>query len=302
MATIRLDGHDIEVTKADKELFPADQVTKGDLVEYYRSVAEVMLPHLAGRPLTMRRFPDGIDSDGFFQKHPSAHFPDWMTVVEVPQRTRGETVTHVVCDSAATLAYLANQAAVEFHIWLSTMDDIDRPDRLVIDLDPPPDTEVAVLRSIAHRFRDLFTEIGLTPFTQATGGRGYHVVAPLDRSEDFDFVRALALDLAERVAEAEPDLVTTAQRKQRREGRIFLDVGRNGYAQTFVAPYSLRARPGAAIATPLDWDEFGRSRPNGVTIAKMRRRLAQKSDPWARIDDHAASPAEARNRFDALSR
>lgn len=302
MATIRLDGHDIEVTKADKELFPADQVTKGDLVEYYRSVAEVMLPHLAGRPLTMRRFPDGIDSDGFFQKHPSAHFPDWMTVVEVPQRTRGETVTHVVCDSAATLAYLANQAAVEFHIWLSTMDDIDRPDRLVIDLDPPPDTEVAVLRSIAHRFRDLFTEVGLTPFTQATGGRGYHVVAPLDRSEDFDFVRALALDLAERVAEAEPDLVTTAQRKQRREGRIFLDVGRNGYAQTFVAPYSLRARPGAAIATPLDWDEFGRSRPNGVTIAKMRRRLAQKSDPWARIDDHAASPAEARNRFDALSR
>ncbi|MEU6860627.1 non-homologous end-joining DNA ligase [Glycomyces sp. NPDC046736] len=300
MATIRLDGHDIEVTKADKELFPADNVTKGDLVEYYRSVAEVMLPHLAGRPLTMRRFPDGIDSDGFFQKHPSAHFPDWMTVVEVPQRTRGETVTHVVCDSAATLAYLANQAAVEFHIWLSTMDDIDRPDRLVIDLDPPPDIEVAVLRSIAHRFRDLFTEIGLTPFTQATGGRGYHVVAPLDRSEDFDFVRALALDLAERVAEAEPDLVTTAQRKQRREGRIFLDVGRNGYAQTFVAPYSLRARPGAAIATPLDWDELGRSRPNGVTITKMRRRLAQKTDPWARIDDHAASPTEARNRFDAL--
>jgi bifunctional non-homologous end joining protein LigD len=267
---------------------------------HYLTVADAMVPHLAGRPLTLRRFPEGIETDGFFQKDASDYFPDWIDTVEVAHRRSEGSVRYVVCDDAATLLYLANLAAIEFHIWTATVEQLDRPDRLVMDLDPPPGVSVATLRSVARRARDLFTELGLTPFLQATGGRGYHVVASLDRSADFRFVRDLAGDIAERLAAGNPELLTTAQRKNKRGDRIFLDVNRNGRGQTFVAPYSLRARPGAAVATPLDWGELGRSTPNGYTAASIGRRLARKTDPWEDIDDHAAAPAAVRERLEAM--
>jgi bifunctional non-homologous end joining protein LigD len=298
--TMQVDGHDIKVSRLDKELFPEDHVSKGDMLDHYQRVAKAMLPHLSGRPLTLRRYPDGIDDSGFFQKNASDYFPEWVRVVEMPQVDEG-TVNHVVCDDEATLLYLAGQATIEFHVWLSTVDKPDHPDRLVIDLDPPDGVPVATLRDIARRTRDLCSEIGLTPFLQATGGRGFHVVAPLDRSTDFDTVRDLAGAIADRLAADDPDLLTTAQRKQRRGDRVFLDVNRNAYGQTFITPYSLRARPGAPVATPLDWAELGRAKPNGHTTATIGRRLARKTDPWSDIDDHAASATEARERLDGLA-
>lgn len=299
-STVHIEGHDIDVSSLDKEFYPEDHFSKGEVIGHYRALGEAMLPHLAGRPLTMRRYPDGIGSAGFFQKDASDYFPDWVRTIEVPLRTGG-SVDHVVCDDVATLVYLANQATVEFHVGLAPVDDLERPDRLVIDIDPPPEVETAVLHSVARRARDLCAELGLVPFVQATGGRGYHVAAPLDRSADFELVRALAAGIAERLASREPDLLTTAQRKQRRGGRIFLDAGRNAYGQTFIAPYSLRARPGVPVATPLDWEELGRSAPNRYTAAKIRKRLAQKPDPWSDIDGSAAAPAPARDRLEALT-
>ncbi|MDN3239713.1 non-homologous end-joining DNA ligase [Glycomyces tritici] len=296
--TMTINGHDLKLSKVEKELFPDDHVSKGDMVEHCRSVAAAMLPHLADRPLTLRRFPDGIGESGFFQKHASDYFPDWIRTERMDAEEG--TVDYVVCDDEAALVYLANQAAIEFHIWLSRVDKPDRPDRLVIDLDPPDGTPVATLREVARRARDLFSEVGLTPFVQATGGRGFHVAAPLDRSADFDAVREFASDLADRLAAADPDRLTTAQRKAKRGDRIFLDCNRNAYGQTFVCPYSLRARPGAPVATPLDWDELGRATPNGQSPASMRRRLARKSDPWADMDAHAASAHDARKRLLAL--
>lgn len=292
---------DFNVSSLDKELFPDDHLLKGDMLIHYGTVADAMVPHLAGRPLTLRRFPHGIGTEGFFQKHASEGLPDWVRVVEIEHRRSEGSVRYVVCDDAATLLYLANLSAIEFHIWTATAEDIDRPDRLVIDIDPPPDVPLAVLRSVARRARDLCAEVGLTPFLQATGGRGYHVVAPLDRSADFTFVRRLAGDLADRLAASDPDLLTTAHRKNRRGDRIFLDVNRNGHGQTFVAPYSLRARPGAAVATPLDWSELGRSTPDGHTTVSISRRLARKTDPWADMNEHAASPATARQRLDEMN-
>ena len=179
--TIHVAGHDIGVSKLDKVLFPDDGFTKGEMLLHYVEVADVMVPQLAGRPLTMRRFPEGIGADGFFQKDASSHFPDWITTVEVPHRRSEGTVRYVVCEDAATLVYLATQGTIEFHIWTARADRLDHPDRLVMDLDPPPGIAVATLRSVARRARDLYTEVGLTPFVQTTGGRGYHVVAPLDR-------------------------------------------------------------------------------------------------------------------------
>ncbi|SDC97958.1 non-homologous end-joining DNA ligase [Glycomyces harbinensis] len=298
--TIHVDGHDVKVTHPDKELFPDDGITKSDVVDHYRAVSAAMLPHLAGRPLTMRRYPDGIDSGGFFQKHASDYFPDWLRTAEMPMRSEEGTVDHAIAEDEAALVYLANQNTVEFHVWLSTVEKPDHPDRLVIDIDPPDGVTVATLRAVARHARDLYADVGLTPFTQATGGRGFHVVAPLDRSADFDLVRDLADRLADRLAAKEPDLLTTEQRKNKRGDRIFLDVNRNAYGQTFVAPYSLRARPGAGVATPLDWSELGRATPNGSTVASIRRRLARKTDPWAGIDDHAGAAGEARERLDAL--
>lgn len=298
--TIHVTDRDVRISNVDKPFYPKEHVSKGEVIEHYQAVADVMLPHLAGRPLTLRRYPDGITEEGFVQQEAPDFGPDWLDVVDAPRRQGEGTVTHVVCDDAATLVYLTNLAAIEIHPWLSTADRLDHPDRLVIDIDPPKGVEVGTLRDIARQFRDLFTEIGLTPFVQATGGRGFHVVAPLDRSENYDFVRELADDLAECLAGQHPDLLTTAQRKQRRGDRIFLDINRNAYGQTAIAPYSLRARPGAPVATPLDWSELGRATPNGHNIHTIRRRLARKDDPWTDIRRHAASPASARRRLSSL--
>jgi bifunctional non-homologous end joining protein LigD len=292
--TMRAGGRDIDVSNVDKLLFPDDRVSKGDVLEYYRAVAEVMLPHLAGRPLVLRRYPDGIGEKGFVQQHATGHFADWLRVVEVPRRDGDSTVGHVVCEDAASLLYLANQAVLEFHIWPSRVDKLDHPDRLVIDLDPPEGTSVGTLREVARDARRLFDSVGLESFVQATGGRGFHVVAPLDRSADYQFVRDLAADLAEELAGQDPDRLTTAQRKHKRGDRIFLDINRNAYGQTFVAPYSLRARPGAPVATPLDWSELGRATPVGHTLKTIRKRLARKEDPWSGLDEHAGSAAAAR--------
>ncbi|MBB4909785.1 non-homologous end-joining DNA ligase [Actinophytocola algeriensis] len=282
---------DVELSNLDKPFFPDAGLSKGDVIAHYRKVADQMVPHLTGRPLTMRRYPDGIGGGGFFQKDASDHFPDWVRVEEVPQR-QGGTIHHVVCDDAATLVYLANQATIEFHIWLSTMDALEHPDRLVIDIDPPQGVPVRVLRDVARRLASLYREVGLTPYVQATGGRGFHVAAPLDRSADYEETRELSLALADHVAARDPDLLTTAQRKNKRGDRIFLDVNRNAYGQTFVAPYTLRARPTAGVATPLTWDELSRTEPDGFTPARIARR--RKKDPWQDMDDHAASVSKAR--------
>jgi bifunctional non-homologous end joining protein LigD len=279
-----VDVSEIRVSLPDKVFYPDDGITKGDVVGHYRRVAGVMVPQLRGRPLTLRRYPDGI--------------PDWLRVERVPQHEDTHRfVRHVVCDDEASLVYLANQATVEFHVRPSTIDDLEHPDLLVLDLDPPAGTGVPELRQVARRARDLLADIGLIPFVQATGGRGFHVVAPLDRSADYDLVRTLAREAAQHLASRDPDRLTTEQRKDKRGERIFLDTNRNGYAQTFVAPYSLRARPGAPVATPLDWSELGRAVPNGHDLNKIGARLAHKADPWRDLHEHPAAAGKARERL-----
>ncbi|MDQ3790945.1 MAG: non-homologous end-joining DNA ligase [Actinomycetota bacterium] len=287
----------MKLSNLDKVFFPEAGLSKGDVIAHYQRVAEKMLPHLAGRPLTMRRYPDGIEGGGFFQKDASDHFPDWMRVETVPQR-QGGTIDHVVCDDEDTLVYLANQATIEFHVWLSTMDDLEHPDRLVIDIDPPSGVPVRTLRDVARRLASVYREVGLTPYVQATGGRGFHVVAPLDRSADWEEARDLSAALADHVAAEDPELLTTAQRKNKRGDRIFLDFNRNAYGQTFVAPYSLRARSSAGVATPLTWDELSRVEPDGLTPDRIRRR--RKKDPWADMSRHAGSATAARKALDRL--
>lgn len=291
-----------DVSHPDKVFYPDDGITKGDVVGYYRAVAGSMVPHLRGRPLTLRRYPDGITGEGWFQKQAAEHFPDWIRVEAVPQRTAdGDRVHHVVCDDEDTLEYLANQATIEYHVWPSTVDSLDNPDLLVIDLDPPEQGSTERLRDTVRLVRDLYSSLGLIPFLQATGGRGFHVVAPLDRSAGYDSVRRLARQAADHLAARWPDSLTTAHRKDQRGGRIYLDTNRNAYGQTLIAPYSLRARPGASAATPLDFDELGKSEPNGWSLGRLRKRLANKADPWAGLHRHATAAAKAQEKLDALT-
>ena len=292
-------GRDLELKNLEKTFFPESGITKGEVIDYYRDVAETMLPHMQQRALTLQRFPDGIGEEGFYQQERSDHFPDWMDGVNLERAGgEGEPVHHILCNDEAALAYLANQGVITFHGWLSTVERPDRPDRLVFDLDPP-DGRFAIVRDAARTVAELMRELGMTPYVMTTGSRGLHVVAPLDASASFDTVRALARDMAERLARLYPDELTTAQRKDKREGRLYLDVMRNAYGQTAVVPYSLRAREGAPVATPLDWDELGRSDlgPRDYCLGNLRKRLGQKADPWADFKRHGVSAGKVRERF-----
>lgn len=288
MATVTVGRRTIELSHPGKVLFPARGITKDDLVGYYRAVAKVMVPHLRGRPVMMDRYPDGIDGDSFVQKNVPDYFPDWIHRRELPKENG--VVTHVVCDDQATLVYLAAQACITPHVWLSRADRADRPDRLVFDLDPSTD-ELDVLRHAARSLRGTLEDLGLSPFVQTTGSRGFHVVVPLDRRAGFDEVRSFARGVAELVAAREPSRLTTEQRKDKRGDRMYLDTMRNGYGQTSVAPYAVRARSRAPVATPLTWEELesGDAEPQSYDMATVLERLEREGDPWAAMSRHAQS-------------
>jgi bifunctional non-homologous end joining protein LigD len=300
---LEVDGRTVELSNTGKVLFRDGGITKGDLVGYYRDVAAAMVPLIAGRPLTLQRFPDGVDRGGFFQQDASDHFPDWVRRVPVPRRGKGGTVEHVVCDHPATLVYLANQATVTFHAWTSRAGDLDRPDLVVFDLDPPATagSDHRAVRAATRAVGAALDEIGLVPFVQTSGSKGFHVVASIEPGLDQDTVLGFTRDLAAVVAGRDPKRLTVEVRKAKRGGRVFVDVGRNGYAQTAVAPYSVRARPGATVATPIDWGELGRVEPRSYTVANVRRRLARKADPWASLADRAGPLPAARERLDRLA-
>lgn len=287
----------VDISNADKTFFPDVRITKGDIIDYYERIAEIMLPHLAGRPLTMHRYPDGLNGENFYQKKTPDYFPDWITRVDVPKRGEGGRQSQVVCDSKATLVYLANQACLTPHVWLSRQDALDHPDRVIFDLDPSGE-DFGPVRWTARRLRELLEDMGLPVFLMLTGSRGAHIVIPIKRGVDFDQARSFAQDVAETLAQRHPDDLTTAHRKQKRGNRLFIDTARNAYGQTAVAPYSVRARAGAPVATPLDWSELDNSEltADRYSVRNLSRRLAQKDDPWKHIGRHAVRLAAARKR------
>ena len=299
--TVRAGRRTVEVHRPGKVLFPGDadaaQYTKEDLVAYYRSVAAFMLPHLRGRPLMLERLPDGVDGPRFMQKNTPGHYPRWITRVEVPKEDG--TVRHPVCDDSATLAYLADQACVTLHRWLSRTGRPDRPDLMVFDLDPADD-DFGTVREAARWLGELLGELRLPAALMTTGSRGLHAVVPLDARHDFDEVRAFARDCAELLVARHPGRLTTAARKQDRGDRLYLDVQRNGYAQTAVAPYTVRARPGAPVAVPITWEQL-----DDPDLGPRRWSIADALDqarthPWSGMTGRGRALGPARRRLDAL--
>ena len=282
---VRIGKHEIELTNEDKLLFPGEGISKGEVVEYYRKIAEVMLPHLRDRPVSLQRFPDGIGEEGFFQKNMPDYFPGWFRSVNLSKE--GGSVAYPVVDDAASLVYLANQGTITLHAALAKTGSPHHPDRLVFDLDPSGD-DFGAVQGAARRVRKALEELDLPVFVQTTGSRGLHVVVPLRGKQSFEKVREFALDFARELAHAHDDELTVEQRKNKRGERVFLDCMRNAYGQTAVAPYSLRARPGAPCATPLSWREAlaGDMKPDRYTLKNMFRRLGRKEDPWQGIGRH----------------
>jgi bifunctional non-homologous end joining protein LigD len=292
---------DIEITHADRVMFPGDYITKGDLVDYFSEVADVVLPHLKGRPLTLWRYPRGIDEKGFVQQDFADSLPDWMDRAQV-QKENG-TVVHPVAERREAIVWLANQNCLTPHIWLSRKEKLHKPDRLVFDLDPSG-TDFGPVRATAHALADVLDDLGLACYVQTTGSRGLHVVTPLSADADFDSVREFARDVAGLVVDDDPDHRTIEMRKEKRGDRVYLDIMRNAYAQTAVAPYAVRARPGAPVATPLEWVELDSRgmRPDRFTINDIPKRVAGQADPWAGMRRHARSLSRPRQRLSKLQR
>lgn len=289
---------EVKVSNPQKVLFDGEPpVTKGELVRHYERVAGVMLPHVRGRPVTLHSFPSGVAAGGHYLKQIPSHFPDWVQRVTVPKK--GGSVTHVLAEDAQTLKLLANHNSITPHVWTSRAPDLDRPDRLVVDLDPADDDQFQRVRRAARMVGDLFRDVGLEPFAMTTGSRGLHVVAPLAADRPFPEVFALAKKLAEAAVTRCPDDLTTAFLKADREGRVYVDVLRNRWAQTVPAPYAARARTGAPVATPLRWHELSSSRlgPRRWTVRTINRRLGQTGDPWADMDAAAVSAADVAKRL-----
>jgi bifunctional non-homologous end joining protein LigD len=298
---MQIQGHYIQLSHRDKVFFPDAGLTKGDLIDYYATVADTMVPHMKRYPVSMQRFPDGLQGEGFYNKDAPDYFPDWIKTVRFPEREGGSFHAPVV-DSKAALVYLADQAVLTYHLYLARTDDLERPDKLIFDLDPPHGTEdYHAVRRAALDVRAVLKELDLPSWVQTTGSQGFHVLVPLDRSAGFDAVRRFARDVALVLVRRHQDRYTLEERKNKRGDRIFLDMLRNAYGATSVAPYSVRARPGAPVATPLDWHEVeSGASPRDWTIENIPSRLGQKQDPWSGLMRHASSVASHRDALDDL--
>ncbi len=279
-----------KLTNTGKILFPESKITKGDLIEYYQKIAPYMIPKIKNRPISMLRYPNGIHKGGFFQKNISDFFPTRIQRKRIVKKG-GESISMIICNDSSTLAYLANLACITPHIWLSRIDKIRYPDRMIFDLDPPPLTGLfSKVVDAAKTLRKLLEkELRLTAFVMTTGSKGLHVVVPIKRELKFSKVRAFARSVAEVMVQREPSKYTTNPRLGKRGERIFIDYLRNGYAQTGVAPYAVRPLEGAPVAAPISWEELTPSfTVQKYTLKNMLKR-AKRKDPWRGIDRSARS-------------
>jgi bifunctional non-homologous end joining protein LigD len=268
------------ITHPEKVLFPEDGITKGDLAAYYETIAPVIIPHLRGRPVTMERYPSGIDKKGFWQKDVSKGFPEWLERVKVPKKDG--VVHHAVITDTRSLMWVTNQNTITQHVWTSRIPELYYPDICVFDLDPS-DTDWKSVRAAAIGLRNLLETLSLPSWVKTSGSKGFHIVVPLDGKADMEEVTKFANTVGSVFVRMAPDSLTQEFSKADRHGRIYVDTGRNGYSATFAAAYTVRAKRGAPVSAPCTWEELenGSVDPATFTLRNIPARVEKVGDLWA---------------------
>lgn len=284
------------ITHPEKLLFPADGITKGEVADYYSMIAPAMLPHIMRRPVTLERYPAGIEKKGFWQKDVSKGFPAWLERVAVPKKDG--TVHHPLITNADSLLWTVNQNTITHHVWTSREPNLYSPDVCVFDLDPAEE-DPTILRKAAIALRDLLAELGLPTWVKTSGSKGFHIIVSLNRKARMDDVARFAHVVGAVLVKRDPEHLTQEFSKVDRGGRILVDTGRNGYSATFAAAYTVRAKPGAPVSAPCTWDEVesGAVDPRSFTLRTMKRRMDAVGDLWSGMRDSRRSLVRAVQRL-----
>ena len=285
MTLVDVEGRELKLSNLDKVLYPATGFTKGEVIDYYARIAPVMLPHLRGRPITLKRYPNGVDAQFFYEKNCPSHRPEWMRTLDMEARgwntqaPKGTIIQYCLLDEAAALVWTANLAALELHPGLATEDDVTRPTLVVFDLDPGPPADVVDCAEVALWIRGLFEELGLQCVIKTSGSKGLQLYLPLNTPADFEGTSAFSQAVAQLLEKRHPDRVVSVQNKELRKGKVLVDWYQNTSFKTTVAVYSLRARERPTVSTPLTWDEV-------ETMASGTRMAFEAGDVLARVQEH----------------
>ncbi len=286
-ARLHVGGRELTVSNLTKVLYPVVGFTKGELIDAYADLAEVLLPHLRGRPVTLKRYPDGVEGKFFYEKRSPKHRPDWVSTARIYSSSHKTEIDYTLIEDLPTLVWSANLANIELHTALVRVDDLDRPDSIVFDLDPGAPADIVDCARVALRLRALFTQLGLDSYAKTSGSKGIHLHVPLGGTATFAESRPFAKAVAETFEARFPDEVVSRQTKTRRTGRVLIDWSQNDGHKTTASVYTIRARQRPTASTPLEWDEVEAAAESGdaeelvFTVADLRARIAAKGDLFA---------------------
>jgi len=278
---IDVQGRRLTVSNLEKVLYRSGGFTKRKVIDYYVRVAPFLVPHLAGRPLTMKRYPDGVDGEYFYEKNAPKHRPDWVKTAPVYSRHNRRTLEYILVDDLPTLVWLANLASLELHPSLSRAEDLNRPTMMVFDLDPGPPANVVQCAQVALWLRELFEQFGLKSFAKTSGSKGLQIYVPLNTATTYDATKGFAHAVARLLAERHPELVVSEMKKEVRGGKVFIDWSQNDEHKTTVSVYSLRARERPTVSTPVTWEEV----EEAWTKKKVEKLVFEAGQVLERCDD-----------------
>ena len=283
--SLRGEARRLAVTNPDKVFWPDDGYTKSDLIAYYEGVAPLLLPYLRDRPLVLTRFPDGIHGKAFFQKDAPDYVPDWVATRRIYSKDADRNIDYFVVNDVDSLRYVANLGTIPLHVWASRLDTLERPDWLVMDLDPKGAPFAHVVR-VARTLKSILTELNVTAYVKTSGATGLHILVPMGRQYLYEQCRTFARLLALATEQTVPDIATVARPLHAREGKIYIDFGQNGYGRTIAAPFSVRPLPGAPVSCPLRWSEVtARLDPGRYTLKTAIRCFERNADPLLPVVD-----------------
>ncbi len=283
---VEVEGRRLKLSNLDKTFYPSVGFTKGAVIDYYTRIAPALVPHMAGRPLTLKRYPDGVEGQHFYEKNCPSHRPEWFRTVSVWSGQNKADISYCVVDDLPSLVWVANMASLELHTSLARAEDVHQPTMLVFDLDPGPPATIKECCEVGLKVRDLFAELKLQCFAKTSGSKGLQVYVPLNTKTSYEATKPLALAVAQELERKNPKLVLSNMKKELRKGKVFVDWSQNDDHKTTVCVYSLRARERPTVSAPVSWDEVeayhkGRRKDLSFTADQVLKRIEKDGDLFA---------------------